>query len=249
MSTPHTLIIGGTRGGGRALARLLAGRGERVTVVGRRPVTGAELGHPAIATIAADISDPAALPGLLAAAEAGQGQWTALAFFQKFRGEGDPWEGEWKVSIDATRRLVDAATAGPGLDGRAIVVIGSIGGRWLLAGQPVSYHAAKAALEQMVRCWAVQLGPRGVRVNMVSPHLVLKEESADFYRGHTRLMALFKDIIPLGRMGTAEEVAQVVAFLCSSQASYVTGQNLVVDGGITLAAVDGVVRRVIGMER
>jgi NAD(P)-dependent dehydrogenase (short-subunit alcohol dehydrogenase family) len=153
------------------------------------------------------------------------------------------------VSIDATRRLVEAWTAGEARPGRAMVVIGSLGGRMLLAGQPVSYHAAKAALEQMVRCWAVQLGPKGIRVNMVSPHQVLKDESADFYRGHTRLMELFKDIIPLGRMGTAEEVAQVVAFLCSDQASYVTGQNLVVDGGMSLAAVDGVVRRVIGMER
>ncbi|MBU1230491.1 MAG: SDR family oxidoreductase [Proteobacteria bacterium] len=250
----HSIIIGGTKGSGRALARTLAAAGEAVSVVGRRTITGAELGHESIRTFSCDITDSAALPGLLADIAAQNGPWTSLAFFQKFRGEGDTWQGEWDVSIRATTNIVDLCveqTAGQGAPegGRAIVVVGSVAGRTVIADQPVSYHAAKAALEHMVRCWAVRLGPRGIRVNMVSPHAVLKDESKDFYLGYTRLMELYKEIIPLGRMGTSEEIAGVIRFLCSEQASYVTGQNILVDGGITLQMSEGLIRKALNMER
>ena len=78
---------------------------------------------------------------------------------------------------------------------------------------------------------------------------MLKEESADFYLGYTKLMDLYKKIIPLGRMGTSREIASVVDFLCSDGAAYVTGQNLLVDGGITLPMQEGPVRAALHMER
>jgi NAD(P)-dependent dehydrogenase (short-subunit alcohol dehydrogenase family) len=249
----HTIVIGGTSGSGKALARTLAAAGEGVSVVGRRAITGAELGHPDIRAFSCDITDPAAIPGLLADIRSVGGPWTSLAFFQKFRGGGDSWQGEWEVSIRATANIVDALAAQAEAEprpegGRAIVVVGSVAGGTVIADQPVSYHAAKAALEHMVRCWAVALGPKGIRVNMVSPHAVLKEESRDFYLGSAELMKLYKDIIPLGRMGTSEEIAAVVRFLCSEQASYVTGQNLLVDGGITLQMSEGLVRRALDIK-
>ena len=100
----HTLIIGGTRGSGKELARMLAERGEAVSVVGRRNVNGAELGHPGIRVCPLDITDVKQtlerIPPLC-------DDWSSLVFFQKYRADGDNWTGEWQVSMDATKRIVD----------------------------------------------------------------------------------------------------------------------------------------------
>jgi Dehydrogenases with different specificities (related to short-chain alcohol dehydrogenases) len=248
----HVIVIGGTRGSGKAFAVMAAERGERVSVIGRRKISGLELGHEAITTYSLDITDQAALADAIPRI-CRETPWTSLVFFQKYRADGDDWAGEQRVSLDATKAIVELCveaipeTAPP--QDRAIVVIGSVAGKTIIADQPIGYHAAKAALEHMVRYWAVHLGPRGIRVNMVSPHAVLKEESADFYLGYTKLMDLYKKIIPLGRMGTSREIASVVHFLTSEGAAYVTGQNLAVDGGICLQMLEGPIRAALHMER
>ncbi|HEX8096589.1 MAG TPA: SDR family oxidoreductase, partial [Pyrinomonadaceae bacterium] len=84
------------------------------------------------------------------------------------------------------------------------------------------------------RYYAVKLGPRGVRVNCVSPGAVLKDESKDFYLKNERLYNLYRRITPLGRMATSEEIADVVTFLCGPKAAFITGQNIIVDGGLSL---------------
>lgn len=248
----HTIIVGGTKGSGMVFARLCAEKGDRVSVIGRRKISGEELGHPSIDTYSADITDAESLKETLSEILAVQ-PWTSLVFFQKFRSDGDSWEGEWKVSMDGTKQIVDICTEAISHEEkpqkRSIVVIGSVAGQTVIATQPIGYHAAKAALEHMVRYWAVNLGPLGINVNMVSPHAVLKEESADFYLGYTKLMDLYKEIIPIGRMGTSKEIAGVVRFLCSDDARYITGQNLLIDGGITLQMLEGPVRSVLNMER
>ena len=103
---------------------------------------------------------------------------------------------------------------------------------------------AKAAVMQMVRYYAVALGPKGIRVNAVSPGTTVKDESKQFYADHPELEQLYRDIVPLGRMGTAADVAGVVAFLLSDDASFLTGQNIALDGGATLQAQESLARRV-----
>ena len=160
-----------------------------------------------------------------------------LIFFQRYRDKADPWLGELATSLTATKLLVEIFAAQcQKTANHAIVAVGSSAVSFVASEQPIGYHAAKAALAQIIRYYAVQLGPLGVRANLVSPALLLKEESRHALEADARLMEVYKSITPLGRIGLPEDVAQLIIFLCSAAASFITGQDIAVDGGISLVA-------------
>ncbi|MBI5247315.1 MAG: SDR family oxidoreductase [Elusimicrobia bacterium] len=241
-SIPQTVVVGGSKGGGRAWARLAHLNGRRVTIVGR---TAPERGlGDGVSFERCDLSRPGAAASLCARL-VNRGPIDSLAFFQRFRGAGDPWSGELAVTLTATRALIEGLAGRFSPDGaRSIVVIGSNAGRLIADEQPSGYHAAKAALIQLARYYAVALGPSGIRVNAVSSGTVIKDESSAFYARQPRLRALYEKIIPLRRMGRSEDVAGAVSFLCSQQASFVTGQEIVVDGGVSLLMQESLARRI-----
>jgi NAD(P)-dependent dehydrogenase (short-subunit alcohol dehydrogenase family) len=248
MSEPnaHSLVVGGTRGIGRAVVRVLASAGHRLSVLGRRAPASPE---PGARYWTADLQDREGTRRALEDVVGSAGPLSHIVCLQRYRGQGDGWEGEIDVTLRATRDLVDQLSGhltGPG--SRAIVLVSSVIGTEVIDSQPLAYHVAKAGLEHMVRYYAVKLGPSGVRVNGVSPCTVLKDESRHVYVGNEPLHALYRRLIPLGRMGESEEVARVVAFLCSAEASFMTGQNLVVDGGLSLVWPETLARRMAGLE-
>jgi 3-oxoacyl-[acyl-carrier protein] reductase len=243
----HFLVVGGTTGSGRVLVRRLLSAGQRVTVIGRhRP---AELQQwPELNVEILDLSEQAAIGEAIARAAAQFGPPNHLVFYQRYRGGGDQWGGELETTLTGTKAVI-AACASLFESGRnqAIVAVGSAASRFVLEEQPVSYHAAKAALLQMMRYYAVTLGPKGVRANVVSPDTVIKEESRQVYEDNPALTALYKKITPLGRLGTSEDIASAVAYLCSNEASFITGQDLVVDGGISLVGQVALARKLAGI--
>jgi NAD(P)-dependent dehydrogenase (short-subunit alcohol dehydrogenase family) len=229
----HTLVVGGTKGAGRAFAARAAAAGHLVSVLGRTPT--ADVGSVATRHWAVDVADRSALDGVLGEVSRAHGPLTSVALFQRYRGEGDAWEGELATTLTATRHIIEWAAAHAGAtDTASIVMIGSAAAQFIAAEQPVGYHIAKAALVQMARYYAVRLGPAGIRVNVVSSGTIVKEESRGFYAAHPELVELYKKVTPLGRMCTADDIADVVMFLCGADASFITGQNLVVDGGLSL---------------
>jgi NAD(P)-dependent dehydrogenase (short-subunit alcohol dehydrogenase family) len=231
----HALVVGGTRGIGRAVVQALSGEGYRLSVIARRhPVDGPDAVE-GVRYWLADLRDQERLSEVAAEVIERNGPLHSIVFLQRYRGENDHWAGEIETSLTATRQMIDSlADRFDDTRDRTIVLVSSMAGRFIAREQPVSYHVAKAGLEQMARFYAVALGSKGIRVNSVALGAVMKDESRQFYMENEELHQLYRDITPLGRMGTAREVARVIAFLCGSDSSFITGQTIVVDGGLSL---------------
>lgn len=249
MAQKHSIVVGGTKGVGRELAALFAREGQVVTVVGRKPGEAPACpGGGRVVGFAGDVGrSEELLTGLRGEVER-HGRLCSLAFVQRYRGAGDPWSGEMAVTLTATKVLIEglADLFDPAGD-RSVVVVASNAGSFVTRGQSAAYHVAKAAVRQLARYYAVQLGPKGIRVNVVAPCTFVKQESAAFYEGRPDLRELYGRITPLGRMGTAAEVAEAAAFLCGPKASFITGQELYVDGGLSLLLQDALAREVAGL--
>jgi NAD(P)-dependent dehydrogenase (short-subunit alcohol dehydrogenase family) len=241
----HTIVIGGTKGLGRVAALAFLGRGDTVSVVSRtRPPAGTPLD--AATHFPADLADREAASAALEAAIERSGAPSYVVFCQRYRGPADPWAGELDTTLSASKHAVEflAGRFAAGADA-GIVFVGSVFSARVDEGQSLSYHVAKAGLKQLAQFFAVTLGPRAVRVNCVSPITFIKEESKAFYLGNPELLALYKDIIPLGRMATADDSANLISFLCSPAAGFITGQDIAVDGGLSLVWTERAARRLM----
>ena len=246
MSTvPHTIVVGGTRGIGRAVVKRFQELGHTVSVLGRRDADEARLPGAKICKV--DLTNARSLRTVLGRAIKEHGPVANVIFLQRFRGEGDPWQDELNVSITATRNILEQLR-GQFAKSSAVVIVASHASHFVAAEQPVGYHVGKAALVQLARYYAAALGSEGVRVNCVTPGVVVKEESSEFFRRNRLLRELYCRITPLGRMGRAEDIAEVVAFFCSAQASFITGQDLVVDGGLTLTYHESLARKLVPLK-
>jgi len=235
------VVTGGSRGIGRAIALRLAEEGAGVAICARGEAalrkSEAELRARSVPVYAAvcDVGSPQALDGFLEAAHASLGRLDILVNNPTGFGGGDDqaaWDAAYHVDIMAAVQASSKAASWMGAaGGGAIVHISSIAGLEA-GGFPASYGAAKAALISHAKSLAVALAPQKIRVNTVAPGSIefaggvwdqVKHGNPHFY------YAILKTI-PWGRMGTAEEVADVVAFLVSERASWVTGVCIVVDG-------------------
>jgi NAD(P)-dependent dehydrogenase (short-subunit alcohol dehydrogenase family) len=164
-----------------------------------------------------------------------RGRLTQMVFFQRFRGASDDWEGEIATSLTAVKAFLEKSERAFAIEHPcSVVLVSSVNAHFISRQLPCSYHLAKAGMCQMVRYYAVALGDKGIRVNGVCPASFIKPENERYYQEHQELYRKMAECSPLKRMGSCTDVAEAVFFLISEKASFITGQSLVVDGGISL---------------
>ena len=158
-------------------------------------------------------------------------------------------EQSWEAGMSVTLRAAffasqEAIKVMAKNGGGCIVNISSVAAFFTCHASP-NYHAAKAGITQMTRYLAVQAGPLGVRVNSVSPGFIIKDEDQKRFDGkdNQRYRETAKFCHPLRDVGVSDDVAKAVLFLCSRDARFITGQDLTVDGGLTLQEPSGLVFR------
>ena len=247
MTKQHAVVVGGTKGLGRIIVQNFLARGCSVSVVSRhKPADFAD--GPSLRHFAADLEASDMLAGLPAAIREALGPVNYLVLSQRFRGQGDAWVGEMQVGLTASRLLVEGFTPHFADQGdRAIGVVSSVYAEFVGSSQPVGYHAVKGGLNAMVRYYATTLGRKGIRVNAIMPLTYLKPESRAFYEQNEQLMDIYRRLVPLGRLGTAEESASAIDFLCSDRASFINGQFLFLDGGVSVVWQEEIAKAFSGL--
>jgi len=249
------VVTGGGSGIGRATCRRLAHEGARVAVLdldgdAAEAVAG-EFGGVAFGV---DVGDPEAVKSAVDASASALGGLDIVynnagtAGFGKLH-ELDPAEWDRVLRVNLTGVWAGIRAAVPHLraaGGGSIVSTASISGTRPAAGEG-PYAASKAAVAALTASAALEYGPE-IRVNAVSPGMIRTAMTAPWFEFMPDQWERFERDTPLGRVGEPEDVADVVVFLCSDLARFVTGQNIVVDGGLTLhgSGVDGVFDRVFG---
>jgi 3-oxoacyl-[acyl-carrier protein] reductase len=242
------IVTGSSRGLGLAIARALATEGSLVCLCGRtkatleqarRDVVMRAVGEERVAAIAADVSTSDGVKSVIDSALAAFGGIDILVNNVGL-GRGatitDTSDAEWQEAVDQTLFPAIRASrlAVPHMiqrGGGSIVMIASVFGRE--AGGRMTYNAVKAAEISLAKSLAQQLAPSNIRVNSVSPGSILFEGGSWWKRQQENPVAIAEFVrreLPFGRFGTPEEIGDVVAFLASPRASWISGTSVVVDG-------------------
>lgn len=243
------IVTGSSRGIGRASAFALAEHGARVVISSRKQdacdAVAAEIdarfGEGRALAVAASISDKAALQRLVDATRAKWGRIDALVC----NAASNPYYGPLAgISDEQFRKVLDnnilsnhwlIGMVAPEMRARregSIVIVSSIGG---LRGSPVigAYNVSKAADFQLARNYAVEYGPDNVRVNCIAPGLIRTDFARALWEDPERIRAA-NEAVPLRRIGEPDEIAGAVVFLAADASRFMTGQALVIDGGVTI---------------
>ena len=235
------LVTGSTRGIGRAIAETLASCGARVAIVGRDAAKAAEVAahvSPEARGFACDVSDVASVTALVAAAEQAFGSIDILVNNAgltrdniMLRLKDDDWDSVIDANLRGAFVAIRAATRGMMKRrwGRIIniaSIVGIVGNK----GQS-NYAASKAGLIGLTKSVAKEFASRNILANAIAPGFI----DTDMTGAMTaEARAALMGNIPLERLGTPADIASMVAFLASDHASYITGQVLVVDGGMVM---------------
>lgn len=246
------VVTGGSRGIGKGIVLALAREGAKVTFVyhsNKEAATALEQEVAAAGGVAkgvqADVADPTAADAVVGGVLAEHGRLDILVnnagvirdkLFLKM--DADDWNAVINTNLTGVFAFCKAVAQQMAFKQRSgrIVNVSSIAAEHVNKGQ-ANYAASKGAINSFTRVLAAELAGRNVLVNAVAPGFIATDMSAAVRNmaGEDNL----KKLIPVKRLGTPEDIANVVVFLCGPAAAYVTGQVITVDGGLSLGAVSG----------
>jgi NAD(P)-dependent dehydrogenase (short-subunit alcohol dehydrogenase family) len=243
LSGKRALVTGSSRGIGRAIAKILYGEGCRLAMNARgaADLTLAAADLPGAAIVTGDVSKPddamrvvteaiGALGGLdILVCNVGSGQSVPPGSETH-----EEWQRVFALNLWSTTNTVEAAREALQISRGAVVCVSSICGFEVVAGAPVTYSAAKAALHAYIRGIARPLGKHGIRINAVAPGNILFEGSVwsrKLIEDSAGVQAMIERDVALARLGAPHEVAQLVAYLASVRAGFATGGVWTLDGG------------------
>lgn len=237
------IVTGAARGIGLATAKLFIEQGWRAVLVDRdaAELESVAAGLDRALAIVADVSDEGEVARMVAETIAWAGRIDCLvnnAGVADFRPIEETSFAKWRevmaTNLDGIFLCCQAATPALKETRGSIVNISSISG---LRGSTlrVAYGTSKAAVAHLTRQYAVELGEYGIRVNAVAPGPVRTKLAIAVHS--QAIIDAYHDAIPLNRYGQEREIAEVICFLASDRASYVTGQNIAADGGFDAAGV------------
>lgn len=235
------IVTGSSAGIGAATARRLLAEGAFVILNGRQSdklaLSASDLPKDRIHLHVGDVSIGIEARALIAAAVERFGRIdllvnnaSSIAFVDLASQTIDDWRQTFATNVDAAFHTCQAAL--PHFAATASIVNVSSVSAWGGDAMMSAYNAAKAALSNYTRALAVELGPRGIRVNAVLPSVVWTDRTA-ILRDNPAIVSRQVARFPLGRIAEAEEIASAIAFLASADASFITGVDLPVDGGLT----------------
>ena len=236
------IVTGAASGIGEATARRFVAEGAKVALIDRDEASlekvAKSLPTDQVMVQAADVSDSRAVDGMIATVVGRFGRLDVIVNNAGVHEGGDPvsiTDEKWRkvMSTDIDGVFYGCRAALPHLEKTkgSIVNTASVsgtGGDWGMS----PYNAAKGAVVNLTRALALDLGKKGIRVNAVCPSLTRTGMTEDMM-DDKKLLAKFAERIPLGRVCEPQEVAAVIAFLASDDASFMTGANVAVDGGVS----------------
>lgn len=240
LSNKTALVTGGSRGIGAAIARQLAQNGANVALTysiseAKAQQVAAECSNFGVKAeaICANAADLDVMKGLVDRVVDGLGSLEILVnnaaiYFPRSLEECS--DEDFQKTIDINVRavfLTSRAAARVMSSGGRIINIGSVSGEMARYANESLYIMSKFAVAGLTRAWARDLGPKGITVNCIQPGAIATDMSPET----GDLAEVYRDLAALKRQGTPEELAKVVAFLASSESSYITGACLNVDGG------------------
>ena len=232
MKKKTSLIIGGTKGIGSVIAKKLKLRGDDIYVFSRN-------GNNRLKNLKLDLLDKNQIKKIFSK-NFNRKKVDNLIFSHRYRGNNK--DEDFQVSLHSVEQILDLMKKKLSKNS-SIVIINSIGIKTIVDDQPQRYHVIRGGLEQLTKYEAIKLGKNGTRVNSILVTKIIKPENKNFFlKKDNKVRKMMEKITPIGRMGNADDVANLVDFLTNEKSNFITGLSIPIDGGTHLLSQESITK-------